>query len=177
MAILARTTVDPTSVTSALRQQVAAIDGDLPLFEPRTLAENIRRQRWLYAVFGTLFALFATVALLLSAIGIYGVIAYSVSQRTQEIGVRVALGAGTRDIIRLVMSRGLIQLGIGVTIGLAGAYGLTRVISTLLVQVSATDPITFAMVTGLLAAVGLMACLLPARKALRVNPTTALRYE
>jgi putative ABC transport system permease protein len=177
MVILARGNVAAASLTSALRRQVQAVDPDLPVFDVRTLQELIHRQRWAYSVFGTLFAVFAFMALVLSAIGIFGVISYSVGQRTQEIGVRVALGAGTKDIMRLVMSRGVIQLAIGVTIGLAGAYGLTRVLSTLLVQVSATDPLTFTLVTALLVITGVFACLLPARKALRVPPTTALRYE
>jgi predicted permease len=177
MVILARGNVAAAALTSALRQQVQAIDADLPVFDVRTLQEAIQRQRWPYSVFGTVFAIFALMALVLSAVGIFGVISYSVGQRTQEIGVRVALGAGTKDIVGLVMTRGIIQLAIGVTIGLAGAFGLTRVISSLLVQVSPTDPLTFTAVTGLLVFVGLVACLLPARRALRVPPTTALRYE
>jgi predicted permease len=177
MVILARTNAEAASVTAALRRQVQTLDADLPVYNVWTLDEVMRRQRWAHSVFGTLFAIFASLALLMAAVGIYAVIAQGVSQRTQEIGVRVALGAGAAHVVKLVMKRGVVQLAAGLVIGLAGAYGLTRVISGLLIQVSATDSLTFAAATVLLLATGLLACALPARRALRVQPSTALRYE
>jgi putative ABC transport system permease protein len=116
-------------------------------------------------------------ALLLGAVGLYGVIAYSVSQRTREIGIRIALGAQQNNVMRLILGEGMLLILIGLTIGLAGSLALTRFLSSLLFGVTATDPITFGAVAILLAVVALAACYLPARRAMRVNPIVALRYE
>jgi len=128
-------------------------------------------------VFGSLFAVFAGIALVLSSVGIYAVMAYAVSQRTQEIGVRMALGASGRSILRMVMRRGLAQLAIGLGAGLAGAFGVTRVLKALLVQITPTDPVTFVTISALLSAVAVAACWVPARRVMRVDPVVALRYE
>jgi ABC-type antimicrobial peptide transport system permease subunit len=126
---------------------------------------------------GVLLSVFGGVALLLTVVGLYGVIAYSIVQRTREIGIRVALGANRRDVLRLVLGQGLKLTLTGAAIGLVGAFGVTRLIQDLLYGVSATDPIAFAVVTILLALVALAACYIPARRAMRVDPMEALRYE
>jgi putative ABC transport system permease protein len=128
-------------------------------------------------VFGTLFVVFAVIALVLSAVGIYAVVAYSVSRRTQEIGVRMALGATGRGVLTKVLWQGLRQLAIGLVLGLAAVLAVPRVLSGILVQVKANDPVTFASIGGLLAAVSVAACWLPARWAMRVDPVVALRHE
>ena len=176
-AILSRAAVPPTSLTSALRKEIEAIDRDLPVFGVATLEENFEQARWPFRVFGSLFAIFALIALVLSSVGLYAVMAYSVTRRTQEIGVRMAMGASSGNILLLVLSQGLRQLGIGVAIGLAGAFGVARVLKTLLVGVTPTDPVTFVTISAVLVVVGAMACWLPARGAMRMDPTTALRYE
>ena len=131
--------------------------------------------RWPYRVFGTLFTIFALIALVLSAIGIYAVMAYSVAQRRQEIGIRMALGATARNLILGVLRVAAIQLAIGISLGLAGAWGVSRVLATILVRSTGTDPVVVATIIVLLTAVTLVACIVPARRAARVDPLTALR--
>jgi putative ABC transport system permease protein len=176
-AVVARARVATTTLVPAFRKEIQLLDEDLPVFRVMTLQEHFIEQRWPFRVFGTLFAVFAGIALVLSSVGIYAVMAYAVSQRTQEIGVRMALGASGGSILRMVMQRGLVQLAIGLTVGLAGAFGVTRVLKALLVQITPTDPVTFVTISALLSAVAVIACWVPARRAMRVDPVVALRYE
>jgi predicted permease len=174
--VLVRSRLDPGAIMKAVGHEVQLVDPDQPVFAVQTIASMLARSTWPYRIFGTLFAAFALIALVLSAVGLYGVMAYSVTQRTQEIGVRMALGARGRQVSWLVMRRGLLQLGIGLALGLAGAYALSQVLTTLLVAgVTPTDPLTFASITVLLTAVAVAACLIPARRATRVDPLVALR--
>jgi putative ABC transport system permease protein len=177
MTFVARTSADPAGVVPAVRRELAALDKELPLYNVRTmeqvLADSISRRRFQMI----LTAAFAGVGLLLAAVGIYGVISYSVAQRTHELGVRVALGARAGDILRLVVGQGLGLALAGVGVGLALALGLTRVLASMLYGVSATDPLTFAFVALALLGVALLACLVPARRATKVDPMIALRYE
>ena len=173
-ALLVRAAGAPTVITSAVREAVRTIDQDQPVFAVRTLDESIQRQRWPYRVFGSMFAIFALVALVLSAVGIYAVTSYAVTQRTSEIGVRMALGAQPRQVSWLILRSGLGQLAIGLTLGLLGAWSLTFVLQALLVQTAATDPLTFGSITALLSIVTIVACLVPARRATKLDPLKAL---
>ncbi len=177
MSLMIRARSDPASLASAIRNEVLALDKDQPVYSIRTmdrmLAESVAGPR-----FRTLLlALFAAVGLILAAVGIYGVISYAVTQRTHEIGVRMALGAQRGDVIKLVVSQGMILASIGVAIGLLGAFAVTRVMTGLLFGVAATDAPTFMAVSFLLTGVALVACYIPARRATRVDPMVALRYE
>ncbi|HEY9402034.1 MAG TPA: ABC transporter permease [Pyrinomonadaceae bacterium] len=172
-----KTKGDPTSLAPAVRNEVLQIDKDQPISNVGTM-EQIVAATVAPQKFATwLLAVFAGSAMLLAAIGIYGVMAYSVTQRTHEIGIRMALGAGRRDVLRMVVSQGMKLALFGVALGLVGAFALTRLMSSLLYGVSATDPLTYGVVSLLLASVALLACLIPARKATRVDPMIALRYE
>ena len=177
MSIMARTRVPPSTLGSAFRNEVKAIDDDLPLYNLRTLEERLAQNYWAQKIFGSLFAIFAAIALGLASIGLYAVIAHSVSQRTQELGVRLALGASSGNILGLVFSQGFGQLAIGLVVGLAAAFGLTRVLTSLLAQVSPADPLTFALAVLVLTSAALLGCLIPARRAMRIDPVIALRYE
>jgi predicted permease len=177
VAIIARSKVPPSSLTGSFRKEVQDLDSNLPLFRSRTLTDSFAEQRWGFRVFGTLFAVFALIALVLSSVGIYAVMSYAVSQRTQEIGIRMALGASAGNVMRLVLSLGAKQLAIGLVAGLALAFGVTRVLASLLVQITPTDPVTFTSIVLLLVAVAFIACWIPARRAMQVDPLVALRYE
>ncbi|HEX5835119.1 MAG TPA: ABC transporter permease [Pyrinomonadaceae bacterium] len=175
--LLVRTTVEPLSLTQSVREQIAALDKDQPVFNVRTmeqaLAQSVAARR-----FSTiLLSVFAALALVLAAVGIYGVISYSVAQRTREVGIRMALGAQTTDVLKLVVRDGLKLVVIGVAIGLAGAFMLTRLMSTLLFGVTPTDIVTYATVALALIGVALAACYIPARRAAKVDPLVALRFE
>ena len=177
MTILLRTAGEPASLAAAARREILAIDKDQPVSDVRTmeswLTESVSRTR-----FGTLLlGAFSVIALILAAAGISGVMSYSVTQRQSEIGVRMALGARARDVLRLVVRQGLALVVVGVALGLLGAVALTRVISSLLYGVSATDPWTFAALALLLTGVSWVACYIPARRAARVDPLVALRSE
>lgn len=177
MTLTIRTAADPAAITSALRREVWGLDKDLPIFNVKTMEDIVAASIGSRRLSMLLLSVFAGVALLLAAIGIYGVMAYTVTQRTQDIGIRMALGAQAGDVLRMVVSQGMTLALIGISIGLAGAWGLTRVIANLLFGVKATDPITFAAISLLLAFVALLACYLPARRATKVSPMTALRTE
>jgi putative ABC transport system permease protein len=165
------------ATTSLLRQEFLALDSDMPLFNVRTMDEVLARQRWPFRVFGSMFAIFAVIALVLSGVGLYAVTAYSVSQRTQEIGVRMALGAQAAQVRWLILRRALVHLVIGLAIGLAGAAGVGRLLRTLLVQMTPNDPITLVGIASILVGVSVAACYWPARRATRLDPVVALRYE
>ena len=173
--LMVRSQLPAGSVMNAVRAEVQAIDPDQPVFRIQTYEDMRRQQMWAYRVFGSLFTIFAVIALVMSSVGLYSVMAYSVTQRKAELGVRMALGANAANVIWLVFRRGLWQMGLGLGLGLAAAFGVSRVLQSLLVDVSATDPLTFGSITALLAVVAASACLIPARRATRVDPLVALR--
>ncbi len=167
----------PLALAAAARRAVQAVDPDLPVFDVATMDQLVYRSASAPRFNTALLGLFAALALVLAAVGIYGVMSYAVAQRTHEIGVRMALGAEASDIIRQVVRQGMLPAVIGIATGTAGAWGVTRFLSSLLFGVRPTDPMTFTLVPVLLAAVGVLACLLPARRATKVDPVVALRYE
>ncbi|CAN5390979.1 ABC transporter permease [soil metagenome] len=177
MTIVVRTEGDPARIAPAVRTQVREIDAELPIYDVRTLEEVVARSLWQSRLFGGTFLVFAVVALVLASVGVYGVIAFSVSTRTHEFGIRMALGAQAGDVLRLVVKQGLILVAIGVAFGLIGAFLLTRVLAGLLYGVTATDPLTFLSIPLLLICVALVASFIPARRATKVDPMIALRYE
>jgi putative ABC transport system permease protein len=177
MVLVARTTVEPTSLAGAIRQDVWAIDKDQPVSDVRTMQEVRSISVGLQTFTSVMTGIFAGVALLLASIGIYGVMAFVVTQRTQEIGIRMALGARRVDVLQLVLTHGMKLALIGLAIGLAAAWGVTRFFASLLVGVKATDLLTFSVVSVCLLAAAFLACYLPARRATKVNPLEALRYE
>jgi putative ABC transport system permease protein len=168
---------DPASITRAVRQEIRKSDPTLPLFEIQSGEEARVNTFWQYRLFGWMFSIFGGIALLLAAIGVYGVLSYAVSQRTQEIGVRMALGASRRDVFVLIVRHGATLAGLGILGGVVGAAAVTRVVTSLLYNVSATDPLSFIATAGFLAAVAVAASYLPARRATAVDPMVALRAE
>jgi predicted permease len=175
--ITVRATANPSSLTGAIRGEIGASDPALAIFNVRTMEELRRLGFWQFRLFGWMFGIFGAVALFLAAIGVYGVLSFAVSQRTQEIGVRVALGAQRRDVLRMVVGQGLTLAACGVLLGLVGAFGVTRIIGTLLYNVTPTDPASFIGVAVFLSAIALAASYLPARRATAVDPIVALRNE
>jgi putative ABC transport system permease protein len=177
MAVLIKAALAPEALIAVARKQVQALDPEQPIYDTRTLAEirdnSIAPQRLNL----TLLAVFASIALTLAVIGLYGVLAYAVTQRQREIGVRMALGAQRRDVLGLVVGQGMRLALIGVTVGLAGAFALTRLLGTLLFEIKPFDPATFLTVVAILGVVALLASWIPARRAARVDPIEALRYE
>lgn len=177
MYLLVRGNGDAAQITSLVREQVRVIEPDLPLFRIQTMDQLLSLQRGPFRVFGSMFAIFAVIALILSAVGLYAVTAYSVTQRMAEIGVRMALGAQPKHVMWLFVRRTLIQLALGIPIGLAGALGVGRLLRVLLVQTSSRDPVTIGSITFLILVVSLAACCWAAHRATRLDPISALRYE
>jgi len=175
-----RTMGDPTAAVTSVREAVRDVDQNLPLINIRTQIDQVNETLAMERLFAKLFSLFGLLAQLLAAIGLYGVLAYSVAQRTHEIGIRMALGAQTRDVLKMIVRQGMTLAALGVVLGLFGAYALTKYLESLpemLYGVAAADPATFAGVALLLGVVTLLACYIPARRATKVDPMVALRYE
>jgi len=173
--IFVRTSVPPAGLTTAFRQAVQEVDPGLPIYGPMSIEQRMERF-WDSRFYGSLFLIFAAIALLLASIGLYTVIAHSVSQRTQEIGVRIAIGGTPRDILKLVFRQGMLPLAIGLTVGLAASFAVNRLLQSILVQVSPADPITLVIASTTLILAGTLGCLIPARRAMRVDPVVALRH-
>ena len=177
MTVVVRVPGDPAALVPAIRAEVLALDAEQPLHSVRTLEEivsySIRQERFT----ALLLSAFAATALALAAAGLYGVVSYSVAQRTRELGIRIALGARPADVLRLVVGQGMLLVGLGIGLGLLASLALTRTLAGLLYGVSTTDPLTYAVIVLLLVAVALAACYVPARRATKVNPVVALRYE
>ncbi len=172
-----RTSSNPTKLAGPLQQMVAALDKDLAVFNVKSMEELLADSLSGYRFMIHLFGIFGGLALLLAAVGIYGVMSYSVNQRTHEIGIRMAYGAQTGDVLRMVVWSGLKLTLFGVAVGVAGSFALTRVISNMLYGVKSHDPLTYAGVSLVLMLVALAACAVPARRAAKVDPMVALRHE
>src|ERR1700752_167248 len=177
MTVMVRTAGDPVSLLAPLRNEMRQLNKDIPVFSVQTMTERIGGQLAADRLIAVLLSTFGISALLLAAVGIYGVMGYSVAQRTREIGIRMALGAERSDILRLIVRQGLFLIVIGALIGFGLAFALTRVLENQLFGVSATDPLSFGVIVLVLVSVALLACYLPARRATKVDPLVALRYE
>jgi putative ABC transport system permease protein len=176
MWVLVRARIPPTRLMDAFRREALNLDPDLPMYGPMELVDRLERF-WDSRFYGTLFLISAAIALLLASIGLYSVVAHSVSRRTQEIGIRMTMGATARDIFALVLRQGMRPMGIGLAIGLAGSLGLNRLLQAELVLVSPSDPIALALASAVLTIAATLGCLIPARRAVRVDPVDALRHE
>ena len=177
MILVARTAVEPEKMSQSVRAEVAVLDPGIPIFDVKTLEEHVGISLFLQRMAATLLSIFGLLALSLAAIGLYGVMAYSVSQRTRELGIRVSIGAERRDIFKLILGQGLAISVVGLLAGLVAALAVTRLTANLLYGVSATDPVTFIVIALLLLCVTLLACYVPARRATKVDPMVALRAE
>jgi putative ABC transport system permease protein len=177
MTVIIKGSSDPNQIIAFVRQQVKAIDPDQPIYNIRTMdeirAESVAPERLNL----TLLSIFAGIALILAIVGIYGVMSYAVTQRTHEIGIRMAIGAQPRDVFRMVIGQGMMLAFVGVVFGLVGAFVLTRWMTAMLFGVEPTDPATFASIAALLIGVALVACYIPSRRATKVDPVVSLRYE
>jgi ABC-type antimicrobial peptide transport system permease subunit len=177
MSLVIRSSVDPRGLIGTIRNEVQTLDRRVPVYAVRTMREHMTYALWAPNMAASLSLAFGVLAALLSAVGLYSVMAYVVSQRTREVGIRMALGANRTHVMKMITKQGMWLAGIGVVIGLVLALGLVRVLSAVLIGVSGYDLEIFLLVPALLAAVALLACYLPARRATKVNPLIALRYE
>jgi ABC-type antimicrobial peptide transport system permease subunit len=175
--LIVRTAESPATVAAALPPRLATLEARVPVFDVKTMDEHLRFALLPARLAASVLGLFGVVALLLAGLGLYGVMSYLVSQRSREMGIRIALGARPGDVVRLVVGQGMRLTVLGAVGGLVAAFGLTRLVSGFLYGISPTDPWTFAAVTLVLAGVALLACLLPARRAAAVDPNVALRFE
>ena len=177
MTIVMRSTVDPNALISSARSIIHQMDPDLTIFDVQTMQERLDRSLWTRRTYSWLFGVFAGLALIMAIAGIYGVISYAVTQRTREIGIRIALGAEPRQVLAEVLRQGMTLATVGVLIGLIGAFAATRLLQSLLAGISPHDPWAFAAVSILLVVAALVANLIPARRASKVDPMVALRFE
>jgi putative ABC transport system permease protein len=177
MSIVVRSASEPSGLINAVKSQIQTIDKDLPLDDAETMEKILADSNSGRRFNMLLLTIFAVVALVLAVVGIYGVMSYTVTQRTHEIGIRVAIGAQSRDVFRMVIGQGMMLALIGVAFGLVGAFGLTRLMTSMLFGVEPTDPLTFVTIAVLLTVVASVACYIPGRRATKVDPLVALRYE
>jgi ABC-type antimicrobial peptide transport system permease subunit len=175
--LFVRTTSAPLASVAAVRNQVLTVDKDQPIFDVKTLAQRVSDATAVSRSLTILFSAFAVLALVLGLVGVYGIVSYSVTQRTQEIGIRMALGARALHILQLILRHGLVLVVCGVALGVAGALALTRFLTTLLFGITPTDTLTFVVVAAIFFFIAMVAALIPARRATKVDPLTALRYE
>ena len=175
MTILIRAKGDPQGLVSAVREAVQSVDPNLPVFNIRTMEDQLSNELVTQRLSVVLVSLFSILALLLAAVGLYGVLAYSIAQRTREIGIRMALGAESGSILNLVVRQGLIIVGVGLAAGILSSMILTHLIQSLLYEVSGTDPVALLTAVGVLGLAAFLACLVPALRAIRIDPIVALR--
>jgi putative ABC transport system permease protein len=177
MTFVVRSGGDPMRLVSGFRSAISGVDRSLPISNIKTVEQYVSEQLQEPREYMALLSIFSGIAVALAIVGVYGIMAYSVRQRTHEIGIRMALGAGSGDVLRLVIRRGLILIALGTAIGLVAALAMTGLLKSFLWGVTATDPVTFSLVVIALVVVALLACYLPARRALKIDPMLALRYE
>jgi putative ABC transport system permease protein len=177
MSVLARTKIPPATLALAFRRAMQTIDSDVPVYGPFSLDERLRSYYWSNGMYGALFTIFAAVAVLMACVGLFAVTANAVSRRTQEIGVRIAIGATPADIRALVLRQALGPMAVGLAVGLCGSLGVNRALTAALVQVSPADPLTLMAAAAVLVLAALLGCAVPARRALKVHPLIAIRHE